>query len=195
MGRKVSKQADTEALESQAAIDLELTLNEDDRFGVDAWSKYNQPVEIKSLNFSSKSPAVQFAHNNYPDKYDSFLKQHCLVVLHHDRKSVRYFLLRKGESGFWTQWVLKCKIDHGREELIVRRMQKLYKENFELDDFSRRIVERTIPGAVLTKKQWSFSIKYLFRYGEEISRWPDLEHFDTPPTECRPENHPRMFIV
>ena len=74
MARKgpVAKQADTESLENQAANALQLTLNEDDRFGVDAWSKHKDPIEIKSLNIESKSPAVQFAHNRYPENMTVF---------------------------------------------------------------------------------------------------------------------------
>jgi len=189
----VAKQADTESLENQAAKALQLTLNEDDRFGVDAWSMYGDPIEIKSLNLDSRSPAVQFAHNRYPDKYDSFLKQHCLVVLHRNSIAEEYWLLRRGENGFWTQWVNKCKTVHGREEEIVRRMQDLYKENYEMDDFANRVVNRTIPGAVLTKKQWSFSISYLRGYGERITSWPDEKFFKTNPPDCNPRDHENMF--
>jgi hypothetical protein len=189
----VAKQADTESLENQAANALQLTLNEDDRFGVDAWSMNGEPIEIKSLNLESKSPAVQFAHNRFPEKYDSFLKQHCLVVLHRNSIAEQYWLLRRGENGFWTQWVNKCKTVHGREEEIVRRMQELYRENYEMDDFANRVVNRTIPGAVLTKKQWSFSISYLLKYGEQITRWPNKQFFERPPPKCDPRDHENMF--
>ena len=193
MARKVAKQADTESLESQASRDLKLTLNEGDRFGVDAWSRYGHPIEIKSLSLDSKSPAVQFAHNRYPEKYDSFLDQHCLVILHRDSIAQEYWLLRRGSGGFWTQWVTKCKTIHGREEDIVRKMIHLYKENYDMDDFANRVVNRTIPGAVLTKKQWSFSISYLRRYGERITSWPDEKFFKTNPPECNPRDHENMF--
>ena len=116
-----------------------------------------------------------------------------MVVLHRNSIAEEYWLLRRGTNGFWTQWVNKCKRVHGREEGIVRRMQELYRQHYELDDFEKRVVNRTIPGAVLTKKQWSFSISYLMKYGERITSWPDKQFFNTPPPECNPYDHENMF--
>ena len=193
--RKVAKQADTESLESQVAQALGLTLNETDRFGPDAKAPNGNLIEIKSLNLDSASPAVQFAHNKYPDKYNSFLEQHCIVVLHRNSIAESFWLLRKGKSGFWTQWIEKCKEIHGEEDKIIRRMIKLYKEKYpNMSDFEKKLVERTIPGAVLTKKQWSFSIDYLYKYGEKITKWPsDNVLNSTHPPKCNLSDHPNMF--
>lgn len=193
--RKVAKQADTESLESQAALALGLTLNEHDRFGPDAEAPNGDLIEIKSLNLDSASPAVQFAHNKYPDKYDSFLKQHCIVVLHRNSVAVSFWLLRRGENGFWTRWINKCKEIHGREDQVIREMIKLYKETYpNMSKFDRKLVEKTIPGAVLTKKQWSFSIEYLYKYGEEKTKWPSEKVLrSTPPPQCNLIDHPNMF--
>ena len=60
--------------------------------------------------------------------------------------------------------------------------------------FEKRVVEITIPGAVLTKKQWSFSIDLLYKYGEEITKWPsDKELKSAHPKKCIPSDHPNMF--
>ena len=192
---KVAKQADTESLESQVAMALGLTLNENDRFGYDAEAPNGDLIEIKSLSLDSVNPAVQFAHNKYPDKYISFLKQHCIVVLHRKSKAKSFWLLAKGANGFWTQWITKNYEIHGKEDKIIRQMQMLYKAKYpNMTKFEKRVVEITIPGAVLTKKQWSFSIDFLYKYGEQITKWPsDKELKSAHPKKCIPSDHPNMF--
>ena len=73
-------------------------------------------------------------------------------------------------------------------------MMKLYEKHYEMDDFAKKVVNRTILGAVLTKKQWSFSIGYLRKYGEPIKSWPDrITLQTTEPPVCNPDDHPKMF--
>jgi len=195
MTDEVARQADTEALEDQAAEALGLKLNLGNRFGEDAQSQLGESVEIKSVSLDSRSAAVQFAHNRYPDKYDKFLEQQCVVVFHRKSIAEEYWLLKRGEGGFWTQWVTDKKLKHGREDEILKRMMSWYKNTYSpLTAFDMRIVDRTIPGAVLTKKQWSFPISYVRQYGEKLTTgWPTAKEMARPPIQCDPKDHPRMF--